>query len=277
MKVVPSRRVVALAFALSGGSIGPALAIAPIALETHVVVRVEALTLSGGQSIATGTSGNLEIGPGTPGTVDLRVPWVPAGSAVTVRLVLALASVSADGVILQCTSTASAAGDPPSRASRELRLGDEGDGLFEVYGAGGRRILLTLHAERVERPVVRGLATPGDPVRFVVAVEGVAGDQSALLETNEIRSFVGQSVEYSFRQGQNGERESIRLVILPVSITGDLITLQVEISGVLPGPDGPSILSRTDRVVASRRSTTAVPATVGTPPNGYRFQVTPDF
>ena len=277
MKVVPSRRVVVLAFALTGGPIGPALAIPPVGLETHVVVRVEALTLDGGESSPTGVSGHLEVGPGAPGTLELRVPWAPPGSTVAVRLSLALSSVSADGVVLQCTSLATVAGDSPARASRELRLADEGDGLFEVFGTGGRRVLLTLHAERVERPVVRGVATPGDPVRFLVAVEGVAGDRSAVLETNEIRSFVGQSVEYSFRQGQNEERESIRLVILPVSITGDLITLQVEVSGVLPGPDGPSLLSRTDRVVASRRSTTPVPATVGTPPSGYRFQVTPDF
>jgi hypothetical protein len=277
MKVASSRSVVALALALSGGAAGRAVAIPPVALETHVVVRVEALVLEGGHSSATGASGRAEVGPSAPATIELQVPWATTGSSVAVRLILALSSVGADGVVLRCNSTATAPGDPPARASRELRLADEGDGLFEVYGDGARRVLLTLRAERVERPVVRGAVTPGDPVRFVVAVEGVAGDRSAVLETNEIRSFVGQSVEYSFRLGQNDERESLRLVILPVSITGDLITLQVDVSGVLPGPDGPALLSRTDRIVASRRSTTPVPATVGTPPSGYRFQVTPDF
>jgi len=62
-----------------------------------------------------------------------------------------------------------------------------------------------------------------------------------------------------------------------VSISGDLITIQVQISGVLPSSDGPALLSRTERIIASRGSTTMVAATVGTPPSGYRFQVTPDF
>jgi hypothetical protein len=114
-------------------------------------------------------------------------------------------------------------------------------------------------------------------VKFLIAVEGVAGERSEILQTNEVRSFVGQSVEYGFQLGPSDGRESIRLVLLPVSITGDLVTIQVDISGVLPGPDGPAMLSRTERIVASRGATSKVAATVGTPPSGYRFQVTPDF
>jgi len=277
MKRVPSRRTLVLAAALLGGCGGRALAIAPVSLETRAVVRVEALTLEEGQSAATGSSGHAEVGPSSPATIDLRVPWGPAGDTVGVRLTVKLSAASEDGVVLECASTATSAGTPPVRAFREFRIADEGDGLFEVFGDVGRRLLLTIHAERVERPVVRGPVNPGDPVRFVIAVEGISGEHSAVLETNDVRSFVGQSVEYSFHLGQNEERESIRLVILPISITGDMMTMQVDVSGVLPGPDGPALLSRTDRIVASRRSTTPVLATVGTPPSGYRFQVTPDF
>lgn len=253
-------------------------AISPVVLETHVVLRVEAVTVGGTESKGTGVSRSAEVGPDKPVTVDLRVPWDSEGRVIDVRLVVALSSASpSGGVTLRCTSTASASGRTPVRARRDFQLADDGAGLFEVYGDGAERLVLTLQGERVERAVVRKLATPGDPVRFVVVIEGVAGERSAALETNEFRSFVGQSVEYSFQQGPGDGRESIRLVLLPVSIAGDLITIQVEISGVLPGPNGPTMLNRTERIVASRRSTTPIAATVGTPPSGYRFQVTPDF
>jgi hypothetical protein len=89
-----------------------------------------------------------------------------------------------------------------------------------------RPTFLTLHAERVERPVVRAAPTPGAPVRFEIAVEGVAGDKSAVLETNEMRSFVGQSVEYSFQFGPAEGRESLRLILLPVSISEGMMTME---------------------------------------------------
>jgi hypothetical protein len=276
MRGVAARWIAAAAIAGSWGL--PSRAIAPVALETRVLLRVEAITVDGDRSRATGAVGSVEAGPAGPVSLDLKVPWGAGGASVAVRLVVTLGSVDPDGgVTLRCASTATTAGGPPERAARDLRLADEGTGLFEVFGEGDRRLLLTLQGERVERPVVRGAPAPGEPVKFTIAVEGIAGERSEILQTNEVRSFVGQSVEYSFQLGPADGRESIRLVLLPVSITGDLITIQVDISGVLPSPDGPAMLSRTERIVASRGTTSKVAATVGQPPSGYRFQVTPDF
>lgn len=257
---------------------GPAVrAIPPVVFETHVVLRIDALTVVGGRSTATGVRQQIEIGPAKPQAADLRVPWGD-GPAIDVHLQVSLASASPDGSLtLRCESRAGAPGRAPLRASRDLHLSDEGAGIFEVYGDGEQRLLLALQGERVERPAVAAAPTVGAPVRFTVAVEGVAGDRSALLETNEMHTFVGASVEYSFNTGQGEGREAIRLVLLPESIAGDLITIRVEIGGVLPGASGPVLLNRTERIVASRRSTSFVAATAGTPPAGYRFQVTPDF
>jgi hypothetical protein len=99
----------------------------------------------------------------------------------------------------------------------------------------------------------------------------------ARLETNELHTFVGQSVEYSFRMGQDAGLEAVRLSVLPVSISGDVVTIDAEISGALPGADGTVLSSRKQRIVASRGATSPITATAGTPPAGYRFQVTPDF
>jgi len=276
MNPVAGRWFAVLAIAGCWGS--ASRAIAPVVLETRVVLRVEAITVDMDHSKATGAVGSVEAGPSGPVTLDLDVPWGGVGATVAVHLVVTLGSIDPEGgVTVRCASTATTAGHPPERASRDLRLADEGTGLFEVFGEGDRRLLLTLQGERVERPVVRKAPVLGDPVKFSIAVEGIAGERSEILQTNEVRSFVGQSVEYSFQLGPIDGRESIRLVLLPVSITGDLITIQVDIGGVLPSPEGPMMLNRTERIVASRGSTSKIAATVGTPPSGYRFQVTPDF
>lgn len=272
----PRGAVTVLLVALGAASL--ALAMPPVVMETHVVVRVDALTVGDGPPEATGVSGTAEVGPASRQTITLRVPWGAGTEAVDVSVKLAIRSIDPSGeVTLSCASSSSRTGRPAITAARELLLGDEGSGLFEVFGEGGRRILLTLHGETVQRPVVQTYATPGDPVRFKIAVEGVEGERSAVLETNEVHSFVGQSVEYSFQAGPSEGREVIRLVLLPVAITGDMITIQADVSGVLPGADGPAMLSRSEHIVATRGSTSAVVATVGTPPAGYRFQVTPDF
>jgi len=98
-----------------------------------------------------------------------------------------------------------------------------------------------------------------------------------LLETNELHTFVGQSVEYSFRSGQDETLETVRLALLPSAISGDIMTIDASISGALPGAGGTVLLSRNERIAASRHSVSPIAATVGTPPAGYRFQVTPDF
>jgi len=55
------------------------------------------------------------------------------------------------------------------------------------------------------------------------------------------------------------------------------VTIEADISGALPSVGGTVLVSRRERIVASRRATSQLTATTGTPPAGYRFQVTPDF
>jgi len=269
---------VLLVVALAASMVPSANATPPVAVETHVVLRIEALTLEGGRSKTAGTKQEVEIGPSVPASIDIVVPWGADRSTVTVHFDARLTSVTPDGeAVLLCESHATRSGRAPVVASREIRLADEGSGLFEVYGDGGRRILLTLQGEQVGRAVVRPPASVGAPVRFVIAVLRIDGERSVLLETNELHSFVGQSVEYSFRQGQDEGLEAVRLNLLPVAISGDLVTIDAEIGGALPGAGGTVLVSRSERIVASRRATSSLTAATGTPPAGYRFQVTPDF
>ena len=266
--------MLATGFAASG-----ALALQPVTLESHVLLHIEAIAVGDGPSEATGVKKDAEVGPRRPEVIDLRVPWGASGRTVDVRLTVGLAmSGSAEGEIsLSCTSVATASGQPPTQAAKSLRFQDGGSGLFEVFGDGTRRLVLTLQGERVGRAVAGPIPPPGDPVRFVVAVEGVAGEHSEVLQTNELHTFIGESVAYEFQLGADANAEKLRLVLVPETIDGELITIRAEVSGLIPGADGPSKVERTQRIVASRRATTPVSATVGTPPSGYRFQITPDF
>jgi hypothetical protein len=267
-----------LALAISVTSIPLGHATPTVAVETHVVLTIEALTVEEGRQKAAGISQEAEIGPFQPATIRFAVPWGSEGASLSVRLDARLTSLTPDGdAVLHCESSVSRAGRTPVLASREIRLAEEGSGLFEIFGDGARRLVLTLRGEQVRRAVVRTLASVGAPVRFLVAVERVDGERIVLLETNELNTFVGQSIEYSFRHGQDEGLEAVRLSILPTAVSGDLVTVEAEISGALPGAGGTVLVSHRERIVASRRATSRLAATTGTPPAGYRFQVTPDF
>jgi hypothetical protein len=249
-----------------------------VAVETHVLLTVDAMTVENGRSKTAGISRAAEISPVQPATIRFAVPWGKGGPPLEVRFEARLTSVTPEGeAVLFCESSVSRSGGTPVLASREVRFGEEGSALFEIFGEGERRLLLTLKGEQVGRAVVRPLASVGAPVKFNVAVERVDGERIVLLETNELNTFVGQSVEYSFRQGQDEGLEAVRLSLLPTSVAGDIVTIEADISGALPGIDGTVLLSRRERIVASRRATSRLTATTGTPPAGYRFQVTPDF
>ena len=267
-------RALAVAFSfISSGNATP-----PVVVETHVLLRIDALTVENGQSKATGITREGETGPSKPAAVDFVVPWRPDGASVSVHLEARLTSFGPEGeAILFCESKATLSGSPPVASSREIRLAEEGSGLFEVFGDAERRLVLTLQGEKADRVVVRPLASVGAPVRFLIAVERVDGERIVPLETDELNTFVGQSVEYSFRHGQDEGLEAVRLTVLPVSVAGELLTIDAEISGALPGAGGTTLVSHTERIVASRRATSRLAATTGSPPAGYRFQVTPEF
>jgi hypothetical protein len=269
--------VIVTALTLAAGAIPPAGAATPVTLETHLLLKIDALTVDTGQATTSATAPETEVGP-RPERIDLVVPWGRDGTSVGVHVTATLMSISPDGeAVLRLESSVERPGRPPVAAAREIRLGEEGSGLFEVYGDGGRRLMLTLQAEKVSRAVVRPPAELGAPVRFAVEVLRVDGERIVLLETNDLRTFVGQPVEYSFRRGQGDGLETVRLNLRPVVVTDDVVTIDAEIDGALPGPGGTVLVSRRERIAASRQATSRLDATTGTPPAGYRFQVTPAF
>jgi len=264
------RRLPLVLVAASLGVSGAARALPPVVVEHRVTLTVETLLVDPAETRRIGEPVSLEVGPDAEQKAAFAVPWGKGPASIVLTATLGPGSGDGPPTVL-CTATVAVAGSTPRVSDRVVE--GEGTALFEILDGGGRRIVLALKTEPLDRPVVHRFAKVGAPVRFLVAVFRVDGDKAVALETNHLNTFVGQSVGYSFHLGQ----EDVRLDLLPVSLSGDVLTIQAAISGTLPGAGVTSLVSRQERIVASRLTTSAISATAGTPPSGYRFQVTPDF
>lgn len=232
----------------------------------------------------------VAVGPATQGSLGtfsltaaraapsmLEAPLGPPGSwpGGTLRLSVRLDRILDDEATLDLDVEVAPARRTPVRASRRFTLREGGSEITEVFGEGERRLLLSIRGEAGTRPVVRRLASVGEPVLLRVEIERVEGERSVALETNDLHTFVGEPVEYSFDFG--GEDERMRLVLTPLSISGSIAQVRAQVSGRLPGGAGPIVLSRDHRFAASRGATSSVEVVAGDPPAGYRFRITPEF
>lgn len=170
-----------------------------------------------------------------------------------------------------------ALGSAPVRTSRSYPMTDGGSELLEVAREGEVALLALIRTERTWRASLRPV--PSGVVPFIVnlAVSRVDGERVVPLETNVLHTFIGEPVEYSFRFGAGDEEQILRVVLTPLRIDDDLADLRVQVTGKLPASPAPVVLSRDQRLVASRGATSSLDVVSGTPPSGYRFSVTPDF
>lgn len=200
-----------------------------------------------------GSACRLEIeATGTPG---------PEGGehAVTARLVVRLA----DGRSLASSSTA------PIREGTTR--------IVEGYAERGRRILVALQAERAERLVVGAVARIDHAVRVRLDIARVLGDAVVPLESNLLDTFLGETVEYAFERGAGEDLETMRVGVLPLRIDGDVAVIEVEIDATLPGAPHRVVVSRREKILASRGAPAALSVTAGDPVAGYRFELRADF
>jgi hypothetical protein len=170
-----------------------------------------------------------------------------------------------------------ALGASPVRTIRTYPMTDGGSEIVEVAREGEVALLALLHAERSWRARLRPV--PSGVVPFIVnlAVSRVDGERVVPLETNVLHTFVGEPVEYSFRFGAGDDEQILRVVLTPLNVDDDLADIRVQVTGKLPASPAPVVLSRDQRLVASRGATSSLDVVSGSPPAGYRFSVTPDF
>src|SRR5262245_10826304 len=143
MRVVSLRSAIA-ALACGFVALSSAFAAPAVDFETRVVLHLQALTVTLDRTTTTGVARDGEVGPSKDTPFELVVPWGPGKTQVVVNLTAKLLSISPDGeAVLRISSEARRRGRPPMSASREIRLAEEGSGLFEIFGEDDRRLLLT--------------------------------------------------------------------------------------------------------------------------------------
>lgn len=256
---------------------GVVFAVPSLVEEARLLLIVDLLPVDGDPGPSLGRK-SLEIAPGTPTAVEWDVPWPAPGAATRLRLEGTGTPGPPGGehaVSLQVS--VSLGGGRAVHSSRSLRIPEGTTRLLDVFSEGSRRLVLALQAERTSRPVIRAGTAVGSRVRFQLEVLRVNLEQSVSLETNRLDTFVGEGVEYAFQRGQGEELESMRIFLKPLRLEGNVVELEVEVTGTLPGNPNRIVLSRHEHLLTTRGASSSFSVTAGEAPSGYRFILTPDF
>ncbi len=222
-----------------------------------------------------GTIGFLELEslPRRPASASIDLPW-PTGTRLELRLSgefeESASSVEVEAIVHRGEETL-------SRATRRLPVSGSSSTIWEIYRSQGRRIVLGVRVERLSRPAVPPPPRVGAPVAFRLFVERVQGDAVTLLETNDLNTFVGEPVAYSFRRGRGIAEEWIRVGISPVRILDDVLEVSLDLEARLPGEDAPPPFRKTQTIFVTRGVESSVVAAGGAPPSGYRFRLVAEF
>ena len=251
-------------------------AAAPYPLIQVPVYRLTCRVLSTpGTASVVLSEGRVDLESDRPGLLELDLPWDASGSAAL--SLAALRQEAPEGghrvhleTVLRPPSAA------PVRLDRTVDLAEGATALLELHRRPGRTLVLALEIESDRRPVVGVPSGLGAPVLFHLTVERVSGSESLPLETNALHTLVGEGVEYAFRRGGGASEEVLRLRLTPVRVGAEVVEVDVELDGRLPGGQGPTELRR-DRLLATRGSTSSFDAVTGAPPVGYRFRIRPEF
>jgi hypothetical protein len=243
--------------------------------ERFVVLQVEILGV-GPEGTSSLGSKRIDVSPSVGGSAEIDIAWVSPA-----RLRLDVTGQPGDEGEPHRLSLHAALtlGSRRVASNREMEMREESTYLMDVYEEDRQRLVLVLRAEAAMRPVLETklVTTVGAPMKLHLQVDRVDGERVTSLESNDLHTFVGQSVEYSFRRGEGDAAESVRLVLLPKRITGAVTEIEIEVTGSLPGDPDRLLLSRRETLVSNRGTLSALTVTSGKPPAGYRFAITPDF
>jgi hypothetical protein len=273
---IPLRVLLALCAGVSLWTSAAALPV--LTQETRVLVTFDILPVSGdGSGVAPVASDTVEIPPARTVSRTLDLAWPDAASATRVELELA-GTAGPDGEHrLAVSARLVLPGGRSVRSSREVIVREGSTQIVDLYSEKSQRLLLALRAERTTRPVVLAGPRAAMQVRLRLEVSRVDGERTVPLESNALDTFLGQGVEYAFRRGDGETLESMRVVLTPLRIEGEIAEIAVEITGTLPGAPARAVVSRSERLIATRGAASGVTMLSGSGPSGYRFTVTPDF
>jgi hypothetical protein len=220
----------------------------------------------------------LHVDPDRDGELKMELLWPDDDSPCTVSLVVRSedADGSASGLLVNLNAEVHFGDGRREHAVRNVRLQDGRTALFAVAG-GDPPLTLALKAEVSVETVLAEPPRIDQPVLLELEIQAVIDGRTVSLERNELRTFVGATVSYSFRLGHVGEADAVLVRLTPLRVTGDIATVRVELTGSLPGDGTTQLVSRSEKWFCSRRVAATIPLEFGDPPNGYRFLLTADF
>jgi hypothetical protein len=265
--------------ALLAALCGPADAAPKIDLvqETTVILKVRPLTAAPGSEPAGGAF-SMELDGDDGVELAFELLWPEGGS--TSSLVLRAAEAVPRGDMAHAVELQSELTLPGGRVVRSRKQFEFDSGattLFELSNEGGRPLIVAIEAETSTATVVAEKPTVGRPVLFRLEIQRLEGDRAIPLESNLLHTFIGQAVTYSFRLGGDPESDSALVTLEPSRLLGEIAEINLEVSGTLPGNEGPVVLGKRERWLASRGAATSLSFTAGEPAAGYRFVVTARF
>jgi hypothetical protein len=246
-------------------------------MESRLRLEVQPVAVAGGDTRAF-ESRTVEILPEGGGSMRLEVAWPESDRPSRIDLHFT-GSPADDGqahAIRVQSSVTLPEGDPVV-VDRQAVLEEGSLRFVEIYASGDRHLTLALRVEPVLRPVVLQPSGKDLPVEFRLEVSRVMEQGVVALETDTLRTFIGQRVSYSFRRGEGDDLEEVRLDLTPLGIRGDLLQLRFELQGEIRTSASPLFLSRTETVFTGRSTINDFQATSGEPALGYQFSVTPVF
>ncbi len=275
---LPTAFACALLLAL-GAFARPARAVPILIQEERILLTIAVLPSIGGETgVPPAAHRSIEIPPAKSVPAEIELAWPDEHSTTRIHLEVAGHAGLAGGeheVSLEALITLP---DGRSvRSSRSLSIREGSTQIIDLFSEKGRRLLLALQAEGTTHPVVLAAAGVGTHVRFRLEVSRVDGETSVALESNVMDTFLGQGVEYSFRRGEGDTLESMGVVLTPTRIDGDFVDIGVVVSGTLPAAPDRIVISRSDRLIATRGASSAITVLTGAGGGGYRFAVTADF
>lgn len=269
----------------SGRIIGSALlallahsfAAAQVNIERKERVQLKVTPLTA--TLAPGTRAEglvLLIDPRRGAETEFVVVWPGAEDRCTVGLqASAWERPGTDDHAVELKAELTMPDGPRVRTSKRLTFDDRTTSLFELYRLGEASLTLVVEAEVTEETVVTRHPEVGPPVAFHLEIQRMQAGTPISLETNELNTFVGQTVSYSFSLGE--EADSARITLKPLRLTAEVVEIEVQTSGTLPGEEELLVLGKTEHWIASRGAISTLTFESGDPPTGYRFLVTAHF
>ena len=240
----------------------------------HLTVHVKLL---GPGALDPAQAVQFDVDPDRGGGTAFAVRWPDASRLADVSLAAVEKASLQHEHVLELRAVVALPGGRSIRSERTLSFGVPTTTLFEIYREGDTPLVLALRIEG--RTETRFVTTSEytEPVKLRLQIQRVVDGDAITLENDLLQTFVDEPVVYEFRLGRVAEADAARIELLPLRIVGDIIELEMDVSGQLPLDGELTVVSRRRKLLATRGAASTMSFETGEPPSGYRFVVVPDF